>query len=259
VVVIDPSRFDRVKPGEYYWGQYATFDKVPRFTVIDVYAIQKMTSVVTGESGAKGEGRVYTYGSRLVAPITKAVSYDLDVAFQRGHLAADDLSTWAFHGAVAWTMSKSAAKPKLTFEYDYASGDQNGKDGGKQTFDQLSPSNHAKYGMADLIGWRNMEVYEVKFEVLPHKKVKVNAALNRLMLATVTDGWYGSGGSRIVLNTKATSRSIGWEPDVFASLAVSKEMALGAGVGVLLPGDYVKQSTALERYWYPYAMWTLKF
>jgi len=258
-VVIDTTKFDRVKPGEHFWGQYATFDKVPRFTVIDVYAVQKMNSVVTGETGAKGEGRVYTYGGRVVAPITKSVTYDVDAAFQRGRLANDDLSAWAVHAAVAWTLSKSAVKPKLSFEYDYASGDKNAKDGAKQTFDQLYASNHAKYGMADLIGWRNMEVFEVKFEVSLHKKVKVNAAVNWLMLATVSDGWYASGGSRIVLNAKATSRSIGWEPDVFASFAVSKEMALGAGLATLRPGGYVKQSTTIDRYWYPYAMWSLKF
>jgi hypothetical protein len=40
---------------------------------------------------------------------------------------------------------------------------------------------------------------------------------------------------------------------------VSKELSLAAGVAVLLPGDYVKQSTRLDRYWYPYAMWTVRF
>jgi hypothetical protein len=258
-VLVDVARFDRVKPGEYFWGQYVTFDKLPKLTFVDLYAVQKMNSVVTAETGAKGEAKLYTYGARVGGPVTKAVSYDFDAAIQRGHLATDTVSAWAFHGAVSWLVSKSAAKPKLTFEYNFASGDENAKDGAKGTFDQLYASLHAKYGFADLVGWRNMRDYQVKFEVSPTKKLKLNAAINKLQLATVNDSWYNSSGSKVVANTKATSRDIGWEPDLYATVAVSKELSLSAGISVLYPGDYVKQATTLDRYWYPYAMWTVKF
>jgi hypothetical protein len=258
-VLIDPAKFDRVKPGEYFWGTYATFDKIPGLTLVDLYAFQKANSVVTGESGKKGDARLYTYGGRVAGPLGKTVSYDAGAAIQRGHLAADDVEAWAAHAAVAWTMSKSAMKPKLSLEYAFASGDANAKDGVKQTFDQMYASNHAKYGLADLIGWRNMHTFAVKFDAALSKKVKLNAAVNRLLLARVTDNWYGSSGSKIVANAKATSRAVGWEPDVFTSVAISKEMTIGAGLAVLVPGDYVKQSASIDKYWYPYVMWTLKF
>ena len=259
VVQIDTAKFDRVKPGEYYWGEYGTFDKIKHVTLLDVYAFQKMTSVNTGELGSKGDGRVYTYGGRAVVPVTKMVSFDVGGAFQRGHLAADSVKAWGAYGLVSWVLSKSATKPKLTLECNFASGDDNPKDGVKRTFDQLMASNHAKYGFADLIAWRNMKAYQAKFEVSPNKKLKVNAALAFLRLATVNDSWYGSSGSKTVANAKATSRDIGWEPDLYATYAVSKELSLSTGVALLLPGDYVKQSTTLDRYWYPWAMWVLKF
>jgi len=120
-------------------------------------------------------------------------------------------------------------------------------------------SNHAKYGLADLVGWRNMHAATVKLDISPSKKLKLTGAVNRLWLATAADSWYGSSGSKVVANAKATSRDIGWEPDLLASYAVSKEMTLGAGLAVLLPGDYVRQSASLDRYWSPYAMWTLRF
>jgi hypothetical protein len=258
-VQIDTAKFDRAKPGEYFWGAYASLDKVKKVTVIDVYAFEKANSVVTGELGQKGDARIYTYGGRIAGPIGKAFGYDFDAALQRGHMATDDVQAWAVHGAVSWLKPKSAVKPKLSVEYDFASGDANPKDGVKETFDQLYASNHAKYGFADLVGWRNMHAFELKFEVTPTKRVKLSTAINRLLLAKATDSWYGSSGSKVVLNAKATSRDIGWEPDVFATFAVSKELALSAGVAVLLPGNYVKQSTTMDRYWYPYAMWTVKF
>jgi hypothetical protein len=258
-VLIDTAKFDRAKPGEYFWGAYATLDKIKKVTTFDLYAFQKANSVVTGELGQKGDARVYTYGARIAGPVGKAFGYDLDAALQRGHMAIDDVKAYAAHGAVWWAKPKAAAKPKVSVEYDFASGDADAKDGVKGTFDQLYASNHAKYGFADLVGWRNMHAFELKFEVSPNKRLKLNTALNRLLLAKTSDSWYGSSGSKVVLNAKATSRDIGWEPDVFATFSVSKELALSAGVAVLLPGDYVKQSTTLDRYWYPYAMWTVKF
>lgn len=258
-VDINPAKFDRAKPGEHVWGGYATLDKLPGVSLVDLYVVAKRTSVATGELGSKGDGRVYTYGGRLVATFARALTFDGDAAIQRGHLADDDVEAWAVHAALAVPVGPKAMKAKVTAEYDFASGDSNAKDGKRQTFDQLYASNHAKYGLADLIGWRNMHAFEAKFEISPARKLKLNAAINRLYLANVKDGWYGSSGSKVVQNALATSRDIGWEPDVYASYAVSKEMSLGAGLAVLLPGDYVKQSTSLDRYWYPYATWALKF
>lgn len=258
-VDVDPAKFDRVKPGEYFWGGYSTLDRVKHLTAVDLYAVQKATSVATGELGSRGDGRVNTFGARVAGPLARGVSFDFESALQRGHLAADSVSGWAFHAGVAWTAPKRSLKPRLAGEYNYASGDDKPKDGTRQTFDQLYASNHARYGLADLIGWRNMHAATVKLDVAPSKRVKVTGALNGLWLATVADAWYGSSGSKVVTNAKATSRHVGWEPDLLASFAVSKEMTLGAGLALLLPGEYVKQSTSLERYWFPYATWTLKF
>jgi hypothetical protein len=113
--------------------------------------------------------------------------------------------------------------------------------------------------LADLVGWRNMHVAQARFEVWPTKKLKLNTALVRMFLASSKDSWYGSSGAKAVANPSATSRDIGWEPDLYATYTVSKELSLGAGIAVLIPGDYVKQSARPERYWYPYATWTLKF
>lgn len=258
-VEIDPARFDRAKPGEYFWGGYASFDKLPGVSLVDVYVLDKLTSVATAERGGKGDGRVYTYGGRVVTTLVKTWTVDADVAMQRGHQASDDVSAWAAHLSVARPLGKSSWKPKATVEYNFASGDTNAKDGKRGTFDQMYASNHGKYGLADLIAWRNMQAVTARLDVSPTKKLKVNVALSRLALANVNDAWYASSGSKTLTNARATSRDIGWEPDGFASYALSKELSMGAGLAVLLPGGYVDQSTKLDRYWYPYVMWALKF
>ena len=51
-----------------------------------------------------------------------------------------------------------------------------------------------------------MHALAVKFDVGPTPKLKVNAAVTRFFLANLNDAWYNSGGSKVVLNTKAASR-----------------------------------------------------
>jgi hypothetical protein len=178
-VDINPSAFDRAKPGEHFWGGYATLDKLKGLTAVDFYVLAKMNSVVTSELGTQGDGRVYTYGGRLSATVAKTWTFDTELALQRGHRASDDLSAWGGRFSVARPIGRSSLKPRAAVEYDYASGDENPKDGTLGTFDQLYASNHAKYGLADLIGWRNMHVAQARFELSPTKKLKLNTALVR--------------------------------------------------------------------------------
>jgi hypothetical protein len=132
-VDVTPSKFDRVKPGEYFWGGYATLDKLPRLSLVDVYVVTKATSVAAGELGSAGDGRVYTYGGRAAATIARSWTFDADAALQRGHQADDAVSAWAAHVAVARSFATLAAKPKVTVEYDFASGDAKAKDGSRGT------------------------------------------------------------------------------------------------------------------------------
>jgi hypothetical protein len=258
-VDVTPDAFSRAKVGERVYGTWVTFDKVKPLAYADGYTIAKFNATATGETGTKGDQVVYTTGVRAGGPVRKVVTWEFDTAVQYGHSAADSLSAWATHEGIAWSVGKSAMKPKLSAEYNFASGDTNAKDGTKHTFDQLYVSTHAKWGLGDQIGWRNMQHVAVKFEVSPTPKLKVNTALNHLWLATVNDSWYGSSGSKVVLNKKATSRDIGWEPDLFATYTLNRDLSVGAGFAVLMAGDFVLQSTDVTRVWTPYVMWTYKF
>jgi hypothetical protein len=44
-----------------------------------------------------------------------------------------------------------------------------------------------------------------------------------------------------------------------ATYAISKELSIGAGVGHLLPGEFLGQSTTTTPAWAPYLMWNVKF
>jgi hypothetical protein len=99
----------------------------------------------------------------------------------------------------------------------------------------------------------------VGIEVLPVRKLKVNADLHRFFLATTADGLYTAPGTLKVLNRLATGRAVGTELDFQSAYAFSKELSLAAGLGTLFAGDYLAQSTTSGTVWTPYLLWNIKF
>jgi hypothetical protein len=257
---VDVTRaFSTAKTGERLAGVWATFDKVKPFGFVEGYSFAKSLGAAVGELSVKGDAITYVNGFRIGGPVTRAVTWEAENVWETGHFGGDNLSAFGTHEAVSWTIGKSAMKPKATVEYNYASGDTNAKDGTRGTFDQIYASTHAKWGVADLVAWRNMQHAAAKFEFSPTKRLKINTALNHLWLATVQDGWYASSGTRLVLNRKATSRDLGWEPDVYFAYTLTRDLTVGAGFGMLFGGGFVTQSTDVTRLWVPYTTFTYKF
>jgi hypothetical protein len=258
-VDVTPDSFSKAKYGERAFGAWSTLDKVKPLAYIDVYELVKHNSAATGETGSKGDQTIYATGVRVGGPIGKAFSWEADNAIQRGHSAGDDVKAWATHEGVSWTIGRAAWKPKLGVDYDFASGDDDPKDGVKGTFDQLYASTHGKWGLGDQVGWRNMHHVALRLEVSPTRNLKVSTAVNKIYLATLNDAWYSASGSKVVINRTATSRDVGWEPDLSGTCTLTRDLTMGIGLAVLLGGDFVKQSTDVQRVWTPYVMWTYRF
>jgi hypothetical protein len=259
VVVIAQNAFDRWKTGETLSGTYVSLSRLIPKGVVEPYLLGRFQNSVAGELGNIGEGATYTFGVRTAGMLPRRFDYGVEVAAQRGHLATDTIDAWAGHYALGWTVVPSAMKPRLVVEFNNASGDGDPRDGRRQTFDQLYPTNHTKYGIADQMGWRNMRDAMVGIELFPAAKLKLSTDAHRLFLATTADGLYSAPGTLKVLNRKATSRTVGTELDFQSVYAFSKELSLGAGVGALLASDYLAQSTSAGTVWAPYLMWNIKF
>lgn len=259
VVVLAQNAFDRWKPGETFSGTYVSLSRLVPKGVIEPYVLAKFQTSVKGELGGGGDGATYTFGARGAGALPRRFDYGVEVAAQRGHISTDPIAAWAGHYALGWTIVPSAIKPRLVAEFNHASGDGDPRDGRRQTFDQLFPTNHNKYGIADQMGWRNMRDAMVGIELFPVKKLKLNADAHRLFLATTADGLYNALGALKVLNRQAASRVVGTELDFQAAYAFSKELSFGTGVGTLFAGDYLAQSTGAGTVWTPYLMWNIKF
>lgn len=259
VVRVEQDGFDRRRTDERLYGAAATVP-VTRFKgVVEPYVFVRDSDLVAGELGARGEGRVYAPGARIAAVLPNRVDVVAEVVVERGTLAGQDLSAWAGHYALGWLVSRSPVKPRVFVEFNHASGDTDAADGRRQTFDQFYPTNHAKYGLVDQVGWRNMRDAVVGVDLSPAAKVKLTTTLHQAYLATTADGLYNAGGARTVFNPQATSRNVGAELGMAVSYVFSRELSLGAGFGYLIPGAFLEQSTTASPLWSPYVMWNVKF
>ena len=97
------------------------------------------------------------------------------------------------------------------------------------------------------------------FRCVPWKKLKVRTDFNQFYLATMQDALYGSSGSSVVLNRKATSNHIGSEMNTVALYQWSRIWKVGIGYGRLFAGAFLKQSKTDFSYTYPYLMFVGSF
>lgn len=170
--------------------------------------------------------------------------FDLDVegAVQMGAVNGMRHDAWALHAA---TGLRVAAKSKLTFELNAASGGSNPTK--SKTFDNLYPTNHKFYGSMDLQGWRNMSEIAVGFEHKLNSKADIKVSSHSFWLRDPKDGWYGAGGA---INRRSaglfidpsgmSGREIGHELDFESAYRLDAHTTFNAGLGVFTPGGFVK-------------------
>lgn len=259
VVAVDSFDVDRRRTDEFVYGAYLAFDRfVPR-GVVEPYVIAKELDSVVSETGVAGAGRFYTFGARAAGKMPGGFDYSVEQAWQRGTLSSDELHAMAGAYRLGWTPAGWPMAPRVVGEFNHATGDALAGDGRRQTFDQLYPTNHGKYGIVDAMGWRNMRDAMLGVEFTPVRRFKVNADVHRLMLATTQDGLYVDGGARRLLNRKAASRDVGLEFDVQSTFALTPKIGFSAGFGYLASGDYLVDTTGGGGVWFPYAMWNVRF
>jgi len=259
VSTINAYTLNEPKKGENLYGSYLVFDRLVKNAQIEPYLFWRTQPLVTDEVKKKGDSDLATAGFRFLGKLPHRFDYTSELAIQRGTYATDDVHAWATTLGAGYTLTTSARKPRLLFEYNYASGDRAKADGRRGTFDQLYAVNHSYYGIADQIGWRNTNNYKIGFEAQATKRLKVQIDLNNYYLASLQDALYTDNGNTVIANAKATSKHVGWEPDVQVMYKLTKQISVGGGYGRLLPGEFLKQSTPGHAYNFPYLSWEFRY
>jgi hypothetical protein len=259
VVLADPTRLDRHKPGEHFYGAYGSVKSLLPGMTVEPYLLFKQSLLIKSESYVTGDAIVASPGVRVSGKFAGRFDYAAEAIVQRGSYSADRVSARAASALAGWTLSSASWKPRVSAEYNYASGDPAARDFNRNTFDQFYPSNHGYYGMIDQFGWKNMKNFRAGFDLVAAKKLKLRSDYNDFRLATVQDSLYNSSGTSAVLNRKATSNRIGSEVNVVGLYEWSKIWKFGAGIGHLFAGEFLRQSKCTFGYTYPYLMFVGSF
>ncbi len=144
-----------------------------------------------------------------------------------GHLEAG----WSFGGSL---------KPRLTMQYDYATGDRNPEDGTSGRFNTLFGSRGFELGPTGIygpFGRSNISSPGVRLEATPLNRIRINLAYRAFWVEEARDAWVtvgysdsdGAAGSFIGHHTEAQMK---W-------LALPNTLTFDVGFAYLIPGDFV--------------------
>jgi hypothetical protein len=253
VVVPEYKRMARPSTGNRLYGIYASISNVLRSAVLDPYCIWNQ------RTPAAGLADVYTYGIRTAGDLPLGFDYNVEAAFQRGHRMLEPIRAWAGHWEAGYRIHASDRSPRLSFEYNFASGDSKSGDGRHSTFDDLYPAGYNKYGMADPFAWRNIRNIAGSVESKLAKRWRVAAGYRAFWLADTRDGLYTKGEEFLVRNPHSPDAHAGNQANISVAYDVSDRLQLAAGYACFLPGGYLVSSSLAAKYNTPYVAWSYRF
>ncbi len=162
-------------------------------------------------------------------------------ALQRGSAGGKRLDAHAMGVSVSLPADE---RTTVGFEANVASGGSSG--GTVRTFDQLYPTGHLFYGAMDMQGLRNMIQLGVSATRKIGDETTLKLELHKFWLADARDGWYAASGAQNGAFKDATGKSgtdVGWEVDLTGNRPLGRDKTLGAGIGVFVPGSFVRSLT----------------
>ena len=224
-------------------GYYATYSKDKSF-LLDQYVIRRNTDGKTVSFGQTGDGEVedYTIGGRIKGKLgMSSWDYELEAAKQVGNSGALDVDAQMAVGIIGYTFPREW-KPRASFEFDYASGDNNSSDNKRKTFDNLYPTNHLFYGYMDLVSLQNINDYRFQLAAQPNKKIELQTDYHLLYLDTPKDNLYSAGRTIKRATKPGADNYVGSELDLLAKLKVTNFCGMLVGYSHFFAGEFLSDT-----------------
>lgn len=260
--VVNPvdGSFDRSAPGNNLYGLYGTISKILSGATIEPYFLWHVASGLRTEAGAPAHRDTKTISIRVARKAGNRIDYEAHLLRQFGSIGSDPVSAYAMNFDLGYTWSNAALKPRVFFDYAFASGDKNPTDDKINTFDQIYPSNHLLYGLVDLFGWKNLRDEKFGFDTKPLKKLTLATAFHNYNLASARDALYSLSGNAVARDPAGTNGThIGQEWEAYGTYTVTRFLASGIGYGHLFPGEFIEKSTKGSAYNLSYLFFTYSF
>jgi len=257
VVAIQMDEVNHSGGGNFLYGADAPLAVLPNGGVIEPYVFVRTTENLPTETGSSGDLTSSTAGVRIGGKLSPIIDYNVEAAIQRGSLGSDSIAAWAGHAVMGRTIAAGSKSYRVFGEYNFASGDEMPGDGARGTFDQLYPTAHDKYGLADQVGWKNIHQVRTGIETRPHTRLAIAGSYHSFWLASATDALYSAAGTVLArIPAGAPDRHVGQELDIQATYTPSPRIQLHGGYAHIFTGAFLKAATPGESYSGPYVMVT---
>jgi hypothetical protein len=240
VVEAADGNWNRHRDANNLHGAYGSIGQVVPGATLEPYVFWRLDPRSKTERGAAARLDTKTAGIRWFGKVGKSADYTVEAALQRGSVGADAARAWAGHWVLGRTFKAVRWAPRLFGEYDYASGDRDSKDGVQGAFDQLYPSSHDRFGLADQYMWRNNHHAHVGLELAVAKKWKLAGGAHSQWLASPTDGVWRS--SKLIVKAPAGNRDrhVSDEADIQVFWSPTPFTKVNAGWGWIVPGAFLR-------------------
>jgi hypothetical protein len=167
------------------------------------------------------------------------------------------ISAWATRNWIGYTAYTLPWKPRIGFNFDYASGDGRsnctlnaayGSCKTANTFENFYPTNHIHMGYMDVMAWKNMLSLSANFQARPTDNDHIEIWYTNLNLASAQDNWYrASQGVYVFSKAGNTKTHIGDELDlVWTHFFMDGKLAFQAAYSHLWPGAYISANLGRE-------------
>jgi len=259
VVAIDAARFNTSGSGSWFSGAYGIASALVPKSTVEPFVFWRREADIRTERGTVADLSAVTAGGRWAGGLPSGLSYDTEMAVQFGSVGPDRVRAWAGHWRARQPIG-SGLPARVVGEYNFASGDGDPTDGRRETFDQLFPTAHDKYGLSDQVGWRNIHHLSTGIELTPRPRLQLGTSYHSWWLASRQDALY-SAGSAVVARVPggALSRHVGQEIDVQAAYRLSSELQVAAGYAHVFTGPFLREATPGAAYSGSYLMLTYVF
>ncbi len=241
-------------------GYYATYSGITD-TVLEQYVINRNTDGKTVSFGQTGDGEIedYTIGARVKGKIADtAFDYEVEAAKQVGNSGTLDADAQMAVAILGYSFDH-AWKPRVGFEYNYASGDDHSTDDKRKTFDNLYPTNHLFYGYMDFVSLQNINNYRFQLNAFPTKKLELEANLHLIYLDTPKDNLYQANQTIKRATADGADSHVGNEIDLLAKYKICSYANLMIGYSHLFAGAYLKDTGAGDHADFAYVQTTMNF
>ena len=242
------------QPGNNIHGIYSSLKKISPDSTLDPYVFWRLAPSARNEAGGFAKLDQKTFGARW-AGTASSVDYDVEAVGQTGHIGAEPIRAYAWSAVTGYNLLARLRRVRVFVKFDYASGDSKPHDGVHRTFDQLYPNVHDHRGLADQVGWQNVECLRTGGRISIRRNWIVAAAFHSFWLASAKDGFYNGSGTVVARDPLGRSGThIGNEYDVQTSYRLDRDLEFGAGVGYLRSGEFLIRTNRAPSYTYPYVM-----